>query len=76
MRKALTIFLCVYAFILVSLIPSKGLWMDEIIDLNGVRSAYEMNDVLAFVPGNAGGVPRVFVHVLPSPPMRRRATEH
>src|SRR6478672_6401137 len=48
MRKALTIFLGVYALILVLLIPSKGLWVDEIIDLNGV---------LAFVPGNAAGVP-------------------
>jgi mannosyltransferase len=57
MRKALTIFLGVYALILVLLIPSKGLWMDEIIDLNGVRNASDVNGVLAFVPGNAGGVP-------------------
>jgi len=57
MRKALTIFLGVYALILILLIPSKGLWMDEIIDLNGVRAASNVNGVLAFVPGNAGGVP-------------------
>jgi len=57
MRKALTIFLGVYALILVLLIPSKGLWMDEIIDLNGVRNASDVNGVLDFVPGNAGGVP-------------------
>ena len=57
MRKALTIFLGVYALILVLLIPSKGLWMDEIIDLNGVRGASGVNGVIAFVPGNAGGVP-------------------
>ena len=31
--------------------------MDEIIDLNGVRAATDVNGVLAFVPGNAGGVP-------------------
>ncbi len=30
--------------------------MDEIIDLNGVRNA-DLRGVLAFVPGNAGGVP-------------------
>ena len=57
MGKALTIFLGVYALILVLLIPSKGLWVDEIIDLNGVRSASDVNGVLAFVPGNAAGVP-------------------
>jgi hypothetical protein len=57
MRKALTIFLGVYALILVLLIPSKGLFVDEIIDLNGVRGASDVNGVLAFVPGNAGGVP-------------------
>lgn len=57
MRKALTIFLGVYALILVVLIPSKPLWVDEIIDLNGVRAASDVNGVLAFVPGNAGGVP-------------------
>jgi len=57
MRKAFTIFLGVYALILVLLIPSKGLWMDEIIDLHGVRNASDVNGVLAFVPGNAGGVP-------------------
>jgi mannosyltransferase len=57
MRKPLAIFLGLYALILVLLIPSKGLWMDEIIDLNGVRGAPDVNAVLAFVPGNAGGVP-------------------
>ena len=57
MRKALTIFLGAYALVLILLIPSKGLWVDEIIDLNGVRGASDVNGVLAFVPGNAGGVP-------------------
>src|SRR6185295_4105431 len=57
MRKALTIFLGVYSLVLVLLIPSKGLWMDEIIDLNGVRGASDVHGVLDFVPGNAGGVP-------------------
>jgi hypothetical protein len=57
MRKALTIFLGVYALVLILLIPSKGLWVDEIIDLNGVRNASDVNGVLAFVPSNAGGVP-------------------
>lgn len=57
MRRALPIFLGVYALILVLLIPSKPLWVDEIIDLTGVRAASDVNGVLAFVPGNAGGVP-------------------
>src|SRR5438045_9284678 len=57
MRKALTIFLGAYALVLILLIPSKGLWMDEIIDINGVRASSDVNGVLAFVPGNAGGVP-------------------
>jgi hypothetical protein len=56
-RLLLGVFLCLYALILVLLIPSKGLWVDEIIDLNGVRGASDVNGVLAFVPGNAGGVP-------------------
>src|SRR5678815_740288 len=57
MRKALTIFLGVYALPLILLLPSKGLFVDEIIDLNGVRGAADVNGVFAFVPGNAGGVP-------------------
>jgi hypothetical protein len=54
-RRALYIFLGLYAAALVLLIPIKPLWVDEIIDLNGVRNA-DLGGVLAFVPGNAGGV--------------------
>ena len=38
-RRLLYIFLGVYAVTLLLLIPGKPLWMDEIIDLNGVRDA-------------------------------------
>jgi uncharacterized membrane protein len=55
-RRALYVFLGLYAATLILLIPAKPLWMDEIIDLNGVRNA-DLRGVLAFVPGNAGGVP-------------------
>jgi len=56
-RRALYLFLAFYAVLLILLIPIKPLWVDEIIDLNGVRHANGVNEVLAFVPGNAGGVP-------------------
>src|SRR5436309_1973830 len=55
-RLALYLFLALYAATLILLIPSKSLWVDEIIDLGGVRNA-DLQGVLAFVPGNAGGVP-------------------
>ncbi|MBZ5674052.1 MAG: glycosyltransferase family 39 protein [Acidobacteriia bacterium] len=55
-RRALYLFLGLYAAALILLIPIKSLWVDEIIDLNGVRNA-DLRGVLAFVPGNAGGVP-------------------
>src|SRR2546428_6555225 len=55
-RRGLYIFLALYAVTLIALIPSKSLWMDEIIDLGGVRGT-DLRGVLAFVPGNAGGVP-------------------
>ncbi|MBZ5631862.1 MAG: glycosyltransferase family 39 protein [Acidobacteriia bacterium] len=55
-RGALYLFLGLYAITLILLIPVKSLWVDEIIDLNGVRNA-DLRGVLAFVPGNAGGVP-------------------
>jgi 4-amino-4-deoxy-L-arabinose transferase-like glycosyltransferase len=55
-RSALLLFLGLYAVTLILLIPAKSLWVDEIIDLNGVRNA-DLRGVLAFVPGNAGGVP-------------------
>lgn len=56
-RRVLYIFLAVYAGILILLIPNKPPWMDEIIDLGGVRSASGLRGVLDFVPDNAGGVP-------------------
>ncbi len=55
-RRAPYLFLGLYAVTLILLIPGKPLWVDEIIDLNGVRNA-DLRSVLAFVPGNAGGVP-------------------
>ena len=55
-RRILYLFLGLYAVILILLIPGKPLWVDEIIDLSGVRRA-DLRGVLAFVPGNAGGVP-------------------
>src|ERR1700674_2325096 len=55
-RRALYLFLGLYAATLILLIPAKSLWVDEIIDLNGVRNS-DLRGVLAFVPGNAGGVP-------------------
>lgn len=55
-RRALYLFLGIYAATLIVLIPTKPLWMDEIIDLGGVRSA-DLRGVLDFTPRNAGGVP-------------------
>ena len=60
MRKALTIFLGVYALILVLLIPSKGLWMDEIIDLNGVRGASDVKQSPANEAGDTDRVTHAF----------------
>ena len=56
-RRVLYIFLGLYAATLILLIPGKPLWVDEIIDLGGVRNVSDVSGVLAFVPGNAGGVP-------------------
>jgi len=53
----LYIFLGLYAVTLIVLIPGKPLWVDEIIDLGGVRGVSDVSGVLAFVPRNAGGVP-------------------
>ena len=55
-RRVLYIFLGLYAAVLIALIPSKPLWVDEIIDLGGVRNT-DLHGVLEFVPTNAGGVP-------------------
>src|SRR5690349_24253276 len=55
-RGALFVFLAVYAAILIVLLPGKPLWVDEIIDLGGVRNA-DLRGALDFVPQNAGGVP-------------------
>jgi len=56
-RRVLYIFLGLYAITLLLLIPGKPLWVDEIIDLSGIRGASDVSGVLAFVPRNAGGVP-------------------
>ena len=55
-RGALFVFLAIYAAILLVVLPVKPLWVDEIIDLGGVRHA-DLRGVLGFVPENAGGVP-------------------
>ena len=56
-RRVLYIFLGLYAATLILLIPLKPLWVDEIVDLAGVRNARNVQGVLDFVPNNAGGVP-------------------
>lgn len=56
-RRVLYLFLGLYAVTLILLIPGKPLWVDEIIDLGGVRDVSDVRGVLDFVPGNAGGVP-------------------
>lgn len=56
-RRVLYIFLGLYAITLILLIPVKPLWVDEIIDLGGIRDVSDVRGVLDFVPGNAGGVP-------------------
>lgn len=56
-HRAFYFFLALYAATLILLIPLKPLWVDEIIDLGGVRDVTDVPGVLAFVPSNAGGVP-------------------
>src|SRR5438105_1936396 len=56
LRRVFYIFLGLYAAALILLIPTKPLWLDEIIDLGGVRGA-DLHGVLDFVPRNAGVVP-------------------
>jgi len=56
-RRVLYLFLGLYAVTLLLLIPGKPLWVDEIIDLGGVRNVSDVSGLLAFVPRNAGGVP-------------------
>jgi len=55
-RPALSVFWVAYTAVLMALLPEKPLWVDEIIDLGGVRNA-DLRGVLEFVPQNAGGVP-------------------
>ncbi len=50
------LFLGLYAATLIPLLTARPLWVDEIIDLGGVRDA-SFRAVLDFVPRNAGGVP-------------------
>ncbi len=59
-RRVLYLFLGLYTVTLILLIPAKPLWVDEIIDLGGVRTA-DLRGVLDFVPGNAGGVPLAYL---------------
>ncbi len=46
----------VYAIWLVLLLPCLSLWLDEIVDLRGIRD-YDLARLIAWVPINAGGVP-------------------
>ncbi|MCU1336294.1 MAG: Conserved transrane protein [Bryobacterales bacterium] len=56
-HRTFFLFLALYTVTLVLLIPVKPLWVDEIIDLGGVRDVSDVHGVLDFVPSNAGGVP-------------------
>jgi hypothetical protein len=56
-RRVLCAFLGLYALTLILLIPLKPLWVDEIVDLGGIRNVSDVHGVLEFVPNNAGGVP-------------------
>jgi uncharacterized membrane protein len=55
-RQALALFLAVYAACLLSLLSKLPLWLDEIVDLKGIRD-HDLAHMIAWVPANAGGVP-------------------
>jgi uncharacterized membrane protein len=50
------IFLSLYSLCLLALLPRLSLWLDEILDLIGVRF-YDLPQLIAYVPKNSGGVP-------------------
>ena len=49
-------FLALYSICLLSLLPRLSLWLDEILDLIGVRF-YDLPRLIEYVPKNSGGVP-------------------
>ena len=49
-------FLAIYSICLLSLLPRLSLWLDEILDLIGVRF-YDLPRLIEYVPKNSGGVP-------------------
>ncbi len=59
-RTGLSLFLAVYACVLVALLPVLSLWLDEIMDLMVVRSA-GMRELLAGVAVNSGNAPLNYI---------------
>jgi len=59
-RKAFWLLLAVYAACLLALLSRLSLWLDEIVDLKGIRD-YNFAQLIAWVPANAGGVPLGYI---------------
>ena len=63
------VFLALYSICLLLLLPRLSLWLDEILDMIGVRF-YDLPRLIEYVPTNSGGVPLGYlvqaasVHVL------------
>ena len=55
-RTGILAFLALYFICLLSLLPRLSLWLDEILDLIGVRF-YDLPGLIEYVPKNSGGVP-------------------
>ena len=51
-----SVFLALYSICLLSLVPRLSLWLDEILDLIGVRF-YDLPRLIRYIPTNSGGVP-------------------
>ncbi len=50
------VFLALYSICLLLLLPRLSLWLDEILDMIGVRF-YDLPRLIEYVPTNSGGVP-------------------
>lgn len=50
------VFLTLYSICLLSVVPRLSLWLDEILDLIGVRF-YDLPRLIRYIPTNSGGVP-------------------
>ena len=59
-RAGLFLFLAVYACLLAGLLPVLSLWLDEILDLIGVRLP-RFADLLAYIPLNPGASPLGYI---------------